>query len=350
MLTTAARYAFLDTRISIMSERLLKADMLAEFLHLPDTEQSDWLQQIGVDYQVQLAFTPQLLEHAINTALFRDIDQIIRPLAGPAREFFKHWAYRFELSNLKYIIRGRMDGQSPKSIKQELIPLGQHEALPIDQLLAAEDMQELLRLLEKQRHYSHIARQARRALEEYHDAFILESTIDRHFFAMLGKHAKQYKGSGDNLLTELVGDVIDRVNLMWLLRYRFTYGLQPAEAYYMLVPTTGRLSHDTLLKMAELESFEQMRPLLPKHMAQWIGNAEHINDIHRCAKAGAHRRAEAILRRSRFNPARALAYLMLRESNLGRVASVLRGRALRIETGHIGIAVGLSTQELNQAS
>ncbi|WP_006786100.1 V0D/AC39 family V-type ATPase subunit [Thiorhodospira sibirica] len=349
MLTAAARYAFLDTRISILSERLIQPAMFTAFLHTPESEQRAWLGAIGVDYQPGTPFDPQRLERAMNAALLRDVDQIIRPLDGEAREFFKHWAHRFELSNLKFIIRGRLHGQTPQSIKQELVTLGQHERLPIDQLLAAEDIQELLRLLEQQSHYAEIARQARRALEEHHDAFILEATIDRHFFAGLSKLAQHYKGAGHALLRELVGDLIDRVNLMWLLRYRFTYGLQPAEAYYLLVPTTGRLRSETLLAMAEADSFAQMRPLLPRHLAQWIGEAEHINDIHRHAKRGAHHRAEAILRRTRFNPARALAYLMLRESNLNRLASVIRGYALQLDTAHIAHAVGITTDPANAA-
>ena len=35
--------------------------------------------------------------------------------------------------------------------------------------------------------------------------------------------------------------MVDRVNLVWLLRYRFAYNLSPAQAYYLLIPASHRL-------------------------------------------------------------------------------------------------------------
>ena len=51
--------------------------------------------------------------------------------------------------------------------------------------------------------------------------------------------------------------------------------------------------------------------------------------------------AQRILRSRRFNPTRALAYMVLRERDLRRVRAIVRGRRLGMEKTMLRIATGL---------
>lgn len=284
------------------------------------------------------------LDRAVSALILDEFTLLIRPTAGAARDLLLYLTYRFELSNLKTIIRGRLNDQSASVIKQELVPLGEWETLNIDALLAAEDVAELLRQLEGNPRFANIARQAREVYEDQHDSFTLEASIDRQYYAGLGERAIRYKGPEHALVTELVGDLVDRINLIWLLRFRFAYDLPPAEAYFLLVPYGRRLRPVRLLALAELESWEQMREQLPSPMREDLTDAHSITEIDRVLRKAALQRARTVLDSTRFNLARPFAYLLLREECLRRVAAIVKGRALLIDPHQIRFAAGLASE------
>lgn len=344
MPTRIARYAFLNARVSMLATRLLPEGGLIPFLDAPLGEQKTLLAKVGIT-QVD----PEAIERAdavdliVAQQLLDDITQLVRPLSGPARELVMYWAHRFELANLKTLLRGRFHGEDPESIKQQLMDLGEYQTLKVDALLAAEDVAELLRQLESHGHYADIARQARQVYEERHDLFTLEASVDRQYFAGLSAVAARFRGAGAKQLHELVADVIDRINLIWLLRYRFAYGLPPAEAYYLLVPAGGRLTRSRLLTLVELDGWEQVQGQLPEPLKTWVQDARSTGEVHRLAKTHALDRARQILEGTSFNFARAFAYLLLREWDLRRIAAILKGKVLRLSPEAIEVAADLQS-------
>lgn len=329
MATRIAKYAFLDARVSMMAGRLLPQPQMESLVDVPAGEQKALLERVGlhgIDPEGKL--DADRLDRAVSALILDEFTQLIRPTSGAARDLLLYLAYRFELSNLKTIIRGRLNEQSAATIKQELVPLGEWETLNIDALLAAEDVAELLRQLEGNPRFANIARQAREVYEDRHDSFTLEASIDRQYYAGLSDRVERFKGPGAALVGELAGDLIDRINLIWLLRFRFAYELPPAEAYFLLVPSGRRLRPVRLLALAELESWEQMREQLPAPMRESLADAQSISEIDRVLRQAALQRARAVLDGTRFNLARPFAYLLLREECLRRVAAIVKGRAI----------------------
>lgn len=345
MAGNVTRFAFLNARVSMMAGRLLGEEALQALLVAPLGEHRELLRRAGLTrIEPDAAVDAAVLERGISALLLEDVSRLIRPSSGAERELLVYWAHRFELANLKTIIRGRFHKREAQTIKQELIHLGEHRSLNVDALLAAEDLAELLRHLEGHSHYASIARQARRVLEERHELFTLEASIDREYYAGLAERAGKVQGGGRGLLRELVDVLIDRVNLIWLLRFRFAYGLQPAEAYYLLVPAGGRLTRSRMLALAQLEGWEQIRAQLPEPMRSWVGEAEAIPEVHRRLKRQALRRAMEILTETSFNFARAFAYLLLREDDLRRATAILKGRALNLPPSQIAQAANLAPE------
>lgn len=335
------RFAFLNARVSMMAQRLLGDAALQELLTAPLNEHKVLLRRAGLT-EAETAAGAAALEREISALLLHDMARLIRSSSGAERRFLIYWAHRFELANLKTIIRGRFYNRRPQTVKQELIDLGEYRSLNVDALLATEDIAELLRRLEEHSHYAGIARQARRVLEERHELFTLEASVDREYYAGLAERAAKVQGGEHRLLQELVDLLIDRVNLVWLLRFRFAYGLQPPEAYYLLVPAGGRLTRGRMLALAQLGDWAQIRAQLPEPMRRWVGEAQSIPDVHRRLKRHALQRAAEILTETSFNFARAFAYLLLRENDLRRAAAILKGRALNLPLAQIAQAADLS--------
>jgi V/A-type H+-transporting ATPase subunit C len=159
-----------------------------------------------------------------------------------------------------------------------------------------------------------IARQAREVYERKRDPFALEAAIDQRYYAEMVRQAMQFQGENVLPLQQLLGAMLDRVDLLWLLRFRFSYGLSPSESFYQLVPSPKLLHRDRLLQLANLDSFEQVLEALPAPLNALLAGSTSLIDVQR--RLGAHQSTQArrILASGRSGVARALAYLVLREA------------------------------------
>lgn len=338
-----ARYAYLHSRVSAMANRLLPEERLQTLVGLAPGQEGDIFQTAALAglHLDEPSEPPSSLEQQLITLLLADFVIFVRALSGATREFLLYWAYRFELSNLKAILRGKMTGQSVSVIRDQLVDMGPFARLPVEDLLRTDDVAEMLRRLEGTP-FGEIAREARRIFEEHHEQFALDAAIDRRYFATLSKRAHQAERGRERLLRVLVGGIIDRYNLIWLLRYRFAYHLSSAEAYYLLIPASYRLDSRQLLALSRLGSLEEVISHLPSPFAQWLEGAKNASDVTRILDREGWRQAEAVLNRSSFNLARVFAYLVLRDRDLRRLRAVIKGRRLKINLEQIYEAAGLA--------
>ncbi len=339
-----ARYAYLNTRVSEMATRLLSDTDLDALIQQPGDQDSSAIrvaESAGV-WASEAGEGGLSLEQQLTTSLLADFVILVRALTGAARKFLIYWAYRFELSNLKTILRGKMTGQPVAAIRKELGDMGPFATLPIEDMLRTGDVAELLRLLEGTP-FDDIARQARRIFEENRELFALDAAVDRRYYAGLIRHARAINRREGHQIRVLVGNIIDHVNLLWLLRYRFAYGLPPAEAYYLLVPEGDRLRSPQLLPLSRLATFAEVITQLPRPYSAQLAGVTTASDATMILERESWRLAYTILRRADFNLARAFAYLVLREKMLRQLRAVIKGKQLRIHSDLIRQAAGLVT-------
>ena len=287
----------------------------------------------------ELAHRP--LEQRMISVLLDDVVILSRALAGRSRDFIIYWTHRFELANLKAIIRGKMANEAPESIRDKLVEMGPFATLSVDDLLRTEDVAELLTQLERSK-YADIGRQARRVFEQQHELFALDTTFDQRYYSGLVRRAAAIEGEAGSDFKALMAAVIDSLNLVWLLRYRFAYQLAPSQVWYLLIPTHYRLSSPILQALAQLNRFEDVPLAIGEPFRTWLAGAVSPNDVSRILEARASTLARATVRRTQSALARAFAYMLLREHDLRRVHVVLKGKRIRIAPEIIHAGLGLA--------
>lgn len=339
------RYAYLNSRVSVMSVRLLSEGRLRSLVELAPEQEGEIFQSAapGGLHPHEPSEPPSSLEQRLITLLMADFVVFVRALSGPAREFFLYWAYRFELSNLKAILRGKMTGQPVTAIRDQLVDMGPFARLPVEDLLRTDDVAEMLRRLERTP-FADIAREARRIFEERRDLFALDAAVDRRYFAGLWQRAGKVEHGRERPLRSLVGAIIDRFNLVWLLRYRFAYHLSPAEAYYLLIPAGYRLGSRQLLGLSQLGSFEETIERLPRPFAGWLEGTKTASEVAAILDRKGWHAAQNVLRRDMFNLARVFAYLVLRDRDLRRLRAAIKGKRMQLSAALIREAVDLPTE------
>jgi V/A-type H+-transporting ATPase subunit C len=264
-------------------------------------------------------------------------------------ELLLAWARKYALFNLKTLIRGKLYGLDQAELRENLFDLPARVRLPHQELYRAENVLELLRVLERGP-LRVIARQARESYEQRRDPFVLESAVDQRYYAELMRESTQIRGEAARPVQQLLGAILDRANLVWLLRFRFSFGLSPSETFYHLVPSKRLLHRSRLLELVNLDSFEQVLTALPAPLDRLLAGSTDLIDVQ--GRAGEHLLAECrrTLARGQSGVARALAYLVLRERDLHLIYMLVQGRLLGLPQEQIDIAANLTSAALGTAS
>ena len=330
--------AYLNTRVSLYSGRLWQPADFDAVLKTPDEEMAAALSSRGLD-QLAAGYSfdspdNRSLEQRLIAEVLEETEVLIRPLTGAARGFLIYWTGRIEITNVKTLLRGKMTGERPATLINRLTPMGSFGSLDIQDLAHAEDVSELLRRLEAGP-YAGIVRQARRAFEDSHDPFILDAALDRGYYEGLAHRAQPLENEAGDSFRRLMGSLIDRINLVWLLRYRFNYNLPPAQVYFLLVGSHYGLSSSRLRELAAMGRVEDILAALPAELATLLSGSTDIPEVFQRMEAAAAETAHKVLHSGAPAIARAFAYLLLRERDLRAVRAMLRGRHLRLPVADI---------------
>jgi V/A-type H+-transporting ATPase subunit C len=337
--------AYLNTRVSLYSGRLWPDAALDALVSVADDAVADTLSRYGLP-QLATGYAPQLgqqqdprsIEQRIIAQILDETRVLIRPLSGPARTFLTFWTARFEISNVKTLLRSKLSGERPAAVLARLTPMGAFGRLDNQDLAHAEDVGELLRRLEAGP-YASIVRHARRAFEQSHDPFSLDAALDHGYYEGLTQRAQPLEDTVGAPFRSLMSHLIDRINLVWLLRYRFNYKLPPAQVYYLLVGSRYSLPSSRLQQLAALDSLEAVLAALPSALQNQLSAVTDIPGVFARMEQAAAGQAQRVLHSSAPDIARAFAYLILRERDLRAVRAVLRGRHLGLAEADIRMAL-----------
>jgi V/A-type H+-transporting ATPase subunit C len=338
---SSAKQPYLHTRVTAMSEHLLDPGDIQALcgLSLADLAERFELDAL-LDESLPRSARSRAVKQALIGTLLNEMKVLIRPMHAAEADLVLAWGRKYTLFNLKALLRGKFHELDQEEISANLNELPPHARLPLDDLFRAEGVPELLRKLE-QGPYRLIARQAREIFEQKRDPFAFEAVIDQRYYAEMARQLHQIRDGGERELNNLVGALLDRVGLLWLLRFRFSYGLSPSETFYQLVPSVRLLHRDRLLSLVNLETFQEILDALPEPLYSKLEGSSSLFEVQR--RLGAHVTDEArrILARGQSGVARALAYLILREHGVLALFSLVRGQLLGLPRELVEMAVEL---------
>lgn len=325
----------------IMTRTQLLASRLIQLHQWPSVIETD-LERLQQRYHCEASSSrnggieKQLIDQALS-----DFQLLFRPFSGLQREVLNYTVHWYELFNLKTLIRGKFANLSESEIQQELVDLGPFAALPLHTLLQTDDPYELLRLLE-QTPYSTIVRQARSIFEEEgQNLFALDSAIDRHFFYGLKQRIQLLPPPIQGPLKGVFGTMMDRLNLLWLVRYRFSYRLSPAKSYYLLATSGEKLRSTRLMRLARLETLDEVIEALPEPLNQQLSQSENLTQIENRMEHYTLQAVYKIFKRSDSAITRVFCYVLLREAEIRLLQAIIKGKQLAFDESLIRQAIGV---------
>ena len=331
--------AYLKTRVGVFASRLFMPSDIVRYKAMS-------LNQLGEAFDLLPIFEEPLeqrqksrmVEQALLRRIMFELKVLLRPVRGSARNLLLYWPRKYELYNLKTLIRGKLNDLPMEEIRDNLHELPDNIRLPHEALLRAENVLEMLRRLE-QGPYALIARQARHVYEEQNEGFSLDAAIDRLYYSGMQRHTTMTDGIDRRDLQKLVALMIDRQNILWLLRYRLVYRFAPSEAYYLLIPNGGHIQRPVLMELANLEGLQNTIEHLPAPFRQLLEQAHDITQVRQRLDHYVALELQKLMRYSRDAVVSALCYLIVRDMDMMRLYAIIQGKLLQIAPDQIDLAV-----------
>ncbi len=323
--------AYLKTRVGVFGARLLLPKDIANYKRMTLDQLGEALDLMPIlEDSLELQQKSRLIEHALLARIMFELSVLLRPAGGRTRGLLLYWPRKFELYNLKTLIRGKLNDLDMEEIRDNLHDMPENIRLPHESLLQAENVLEMLRQLE-QGPYAVIARQARHVYEEKNEAFSLDAAIDRLYYTGMMRHLNMADSSDKHGAQKLISVLIDRQNILWLMRYRLVYGFSSSEAYYTLIPTGGHMQRESLMVLANLDNLQAIIDHLPTPFRELLLDVKDITQARQRLDAFVGQEMRKLVRYSQDAVISSLAYLIAREIDQRVLYAIIQGKLQQMD-------------------
>lgn len=253
-LLDAARYAAVNAQIRGLFTRMIPAQMWQQLLaavDLPDVLRilrQSW-------YAPVLAALPDdlwdavPLERALWTHQAAAARQPRAFLLGATRDLLDWYWRRFEVENLKAVLRTVHYGIAPTQALPSLIDLGAASSVPWQSLLSADSIPTVAARLAG----SWLGTALARGIEQYRreqTLFVLEVALDLAYYQRILKALSRLHGRDAQAAVRFLGLWLEGQNLLWAYRYRIYARFSPEEILNYTLQRGLRVNADLVRAIA----------------------------------------------------------------------------------------------------
>lgn len=255
-------FPYINARVRAMRSRLLDPGRMEELLALPTLDA--FTQAMGntpYGQPMQEALTRHSGVRAVDEALARHFHQtttkILSFADGKARELIEIVLMRWDLANLRVVLRGKHAGRPDEEILGNLVPAGGLSEVALRELVAQPDVAAVAGALGGLDHpFAGALAGGMADYQDTHDLLALELRLD-HFYVAYGLSKARGRGQSQEVLRRLLQVEIDATNVKTALKLQRAGQMAEAERMRFFIPG-GRLVGDKLfLALADPATAEQ---------------------------------------------------------------------------------------------
>lgn len=284
----------------------------------------------GGPYGSGLSRYPAELERQLHAALAAETLAVRVFEWGDTRAVLAAYGRRFELANLKTVLRARHHGLPPERGLAVMIPLPE-PSLPWQALLDAPGMESLAAILGGTPYAGPLL-----AVLEQHGAaapFTFEVALDLAYFQTLVRRIERLSGSDGRRARLFLGTWIAVENLSWAFRYRRLSGLTPEETVSYTLHRAFGAGLDAVRRVALGATVADEAARLGFSIDPDAPEDEALASLERAAEQSRADAAASLFAGTSFDLGAPLALLALRETEVRDLVTLVEGRAAGLESG-----------------
>ncbi len=279
MIKYAAPYA----RMRGLKGKLIGKDYLESILQASSVQSiANILNSTVYGEQIHDAADLDRIEHGLKQDLALAYMKILTFMRGRSANFLRILLGKFELINLKSIIRWFVQGnESKNSVQPFIFSLGRYHLIPVETALDAADLESCIALMEN----TPFARPLEIGYQQYVESasprslFLLELALDLDYYERLWQSLEDL-GPLDKLnASELLGVQYDITNLVWMLRFKEYYDFSHEQIFQYIIPHGWKIHDDVLGQLAEADDVK--KAIVDLHIDPYdhlLGSAMEVDD------------------------------------------------------------------------
>jgi V/A-type H+-transporting ATPase subunit C len=250
-----ARKAFLFHRETYL--KLLQMDVPEISRFIGESKYKEEMDELATKYS-----GIDLMEHALNLNLARDLGKIMGFCKGELRLLIGAYLHRWDVWNIKSILRGKSFGASDEEIRETLVPAGSIGSQKLNDLIRKSTVPEIVDGLAGTVFYKPLTA----AMDEYNKTRLLsafENALDRTYYETLLSldipHTK-----ADELFINFIRHEIDFINMRTLFRLK-RENIEHEKVMAYMIPGGAKFNMDDLRKLAQAPSYNEFLSMLKEY-------------------------------------------------------------------------------------
>lgn len=269
-------YGYANARVRAMMARLLDEQVYRQILEAPDYHSAigvleDTEYAKDVEEAVLEGINPTNIDRALTKNLIRNFDRIKHFISGRPHELIEVLLSRWDLYNVKTILRGKRALVPSIEIERNLVPIGFLDMTVLGEIIRQPDLRSALdaMVVFSMEWPIPYGRAISASLAEFlheHDLSIVETALDQlHYRHVISK----VKGKDVNsvLVRKVISMEIDVINILNLLRL-CGLELEKERASGYFIPE-GTLARDEFLRILFLGQPEQVAQEIMRVLPQY---------------------------------------------------------------------------------
>lgn len=259
---TGKDYGYSNARVRGMRSRLFSnayfdqlmdaADLNRIIQMLMDTEYSSDLEE-----RIVHGRTSAQVDEALKSNMLRTFNKVMSFANGEAFELLTTLLGRWDLFNLKTIIRGAHMHLDPEEIEESLFAVGQLSSVDLHELSRTGEVRAVVDTLVTWG--SPFAAALKPVVAEYmksNDLALLELALDRYYGDWASKRLEG-KGANSKLARRLLGIQVDSTNLLTVFRLQKA-DMEGLEVERFFLPGGVNISKDLFMQLAPLSDVDEV--------------------------------------------------------------------------------------------
>jgi len=267
-----ARYAYGTARVRAMKVKLLPQETYTKLLVMALPELTRFIEEseykAEVDELARKYSGIDLIEFATHLNLARTFVKLTEMTMGEPHDLIVEYLRRWDIREIKTILRGKLYGASDEEILRVLVPSGELPLEFLQSLVRKPSINEVIEALKDTVYYEII-----KDIDYSESLMKLEDALDKFYYVRMVDLVSKITGS--SLYLRVVQMEIDVANLKTLFRLR-NAGISGARALEYIVPNGLYLTEQEIEKMVNAP-FEEFVSLLGKY-PYWNAISDLVTD------------------------------------------------------------------------
>jgi len=324
------RYSSVNAKARVLFGRLLSKNDYEELLNKRTVQDIAAYLKKNTAYHSLLSEINENLVHRgdleklFRASLYSDFIKLFRFLGNGSQKFLQAAFLRYEVEDLKTLLRIVYTGRSSENVKDSLVFLKKYSDLDYERLVHSRSITELIEGLKGSVYYKVLSPFIESM--ERQNLFDMEMALDLHFFmTVLKLKDKLLTGNDRKSVTRSFGIEIDILNILMIYRCKKLFKLPKEVTLNHVIPYWYRLTRSQLIQLSESRDVEEFKSIIAKTKYSGIfkGNEEHLWETN-CANY-MYRMYKSHLRKDYFNFGTTMAYLHLKEIDIRNIITVIEG-------------------------